>query len=195
MVNHFFAERRYYELKSIRQAIGMLPNDSLFTNLINYRLLVKLPMERRPVVHRGGATTELVALEIEISPGTAVPIYRQIVERLHQAILTGQLHEGSQLPSVRSLAEQLVINPNTVARAYQELVRDGMALSQQGRGFYVAKRRRMYTKAECRRRLEEALDPFVAQVVRLDLTADEVLEAIRKRLDDYGVDGSRGTTS
>ena len=93
-----------------------------------------------------------MTLELQITTGSDVPLYRQIVDRLRRAMLCGQLPPGSQLPSVRALAEQLVINPNTVVRAYQELARDGVVQSQQGRGFFVAEKRQVYTDQERLRR-------------------------------------------
>ena len=116
-------------------------------------------------------------LELKITTGSDVPIYRQIVDRLRRAMLGGQLPPGSQLPSVRVLAEQLVINPNTVVRAYQELARDGVVQSQQGRGFFVAEKRQVYTDQERLRRLNAVLEPLVSEAIMLDFSPDEVLQA------------------
>ena len=66
------------------------------------------------------------------------PIYEQIVERFEELMATGALEEGSQLPSVRSLAMELSINPNTIQRAYMELERQGYIYSVKGKGSFVA---------------------------------------------------------
>src|SRR6478672_5915264 len=100
-------------------------------------------------------------LEISITTGSTVPIYRQIVDQICRAIATGQLLAGEQLPSVRALAEQLVINPNTVARTYADLIREGVLEAQKGRGVFVARRRTVYTKTERLRRLDPSLEAFV----------------------------------
>ena len=75
--------------------------------------------------------------EIQITPGGASPIFRQIVDQVRLAAATGRLMAGDQLPSVRALAERLLVNPNTIAKAYGELSREGIIESQQGRGASV----------------------------------------------------------
>ena len=97
---------------------------------------------------------------------------------------------GDRLPSVRSLAQRLVINPNTVARAYGELARDGVIESQQGKGYFVATRRQVYTKAHRRRRLAPLLEALVSEAALLDFSADEVMAALQEKLRDYGLEPS-----
>jgi GntR family transcriptional regulator len=125
----------------------------------------------------------MASFSITVTTGSGTPIYRQIVDQVRLAVATGALSPGDALPSVRSLAEQLVINFNTVARAYGELVRDGVLDSQQGRGVFVANtRRQVYSRAERRRRLQQALDTFVHEAVFLDFTADEIRNAVDEKL-------------
>ncbi|MEM6689755.1 MAG: GntR family transcriptional regulator [Planctomycetota bacterium] len=119
-------------------------------------------------------------LRIQITTGNKVPIYQQVVDQVRASIASGGLEIGSPLPSVRALATELVVNPNTVAKAYAQLVRDGVLESQQGRGYFVAKRREIYTKAERNRRLDEALQPLVAEALVLGFDKDELLQAIEK---------------
>lgn len=75
-----------------------------------------------------------MAFCFQISIGSDSPIYRQLSEQVRLAVATGKLAMGDPLPSVRALAEELVINPNTVARAYAELARDGLIEARPGRG-------------------------------------------------------------
>ena len=75
---------------------------------------------------------------IKPNPSLGVPIYLQIVEQVKHAIETGALRAGEQLPSIRPLAEELVINANTVAKAYRELEREGVVELKQGAGAFVA---------------------------------------------------------
>ncbi len=117
---------------------------------------------------------------IRITTGSGTPIYRQIVDQVRLAVATGALSPGDAMPSVRGLAERLVINFNTVAKAYGELVRDGVLESLQGKGFFVAEKRQVYSEAERLRRLRQALDAFVREAVFLDFSDDE----IRKAVDD-----------
>ena len=115
------------------------------------------------------------ALMIEIATGDARPISRQIVDGVRMKVATGELSLGVQLPSVRGLAQQLGINPNTVAKAYAELTAEGWLESRQGLGLFVAAPRQRLSRAERDKRLDEAVSRFVHDVVALDLPADEVL--------------------
>src|SRR4051812_21901032 len=123
-----------------------------------------------------------MGFEVSISTGSAVPIYRQIVDQICHAVAVGELAPGAQLPSVRALAEQLVINPNTVARTYADLIGDGVLEAQKGKGVFVAKRRPVYTKSERLRRVADSLDAFVRQGVYLGFTPDELRDALESRL-------------
>ena len=78
----------------------------------------------------------MAAFQITITTGAGTPIYRQIVDQVRLGVATGVLAPGGPMPSVRNLADRLVINANTVAKAYAELVRDGVLDSQQGLGFF-----------------------------------------------------------
>lgn len=134
-----------------------------------------------------------MALNLSITTGIATPIYQQIIEQVTLAIARGELKVGEQMPSVRNLAEELVINPNTLARAYAELVRDGVLESQRGKGFFVAKRRAVYTQAERLRRLEADLDSFISQAIGLGCDADEIKKALDQRLSKlFPADGDKG---
>src|SRR3954470_6338776 len=121
-------------------------------------------------------------LEISITTGSTVPIYRQIADQICRAVAGGGLVPGEQMPSVRSLAEQLVINPNTVARTYADLIRDGVLEAQQGKGVFVARRRNVYTKAERLRRIDASLEAFVSEGVQLGFTPEELREALDRKL-------------
>ncbi len=84
---------------------------------------------------------------------------------------------------VRQLAKELVINPNTVAKAYSELTRDGVLEGQAGRGYIVASRKNVYSKAERLRRLDHALDAFVSESLTLGFSPDEITERLTNRLE------------
>ena len=123
-----------------------------------------------------------MAIEIRISTGSSVPIYRQLFDQFCRAVLTGALGEGDQVPSVRTLAERLVVNPNTVARTYGELIREGILEARQGRGVFVARRRLVYTKAERLRRVQEPLDAFVNRALLVGLTPGEIRGLLEEKL-------------
>jgi GntR family transcriptional regulator len=119
---------------------------------------------------------------IHVTTGAGAPIYRQIVDQVRLAVATGTLSPGDALPSVRSLAEQLVVNANTVVKAYAELVRDGVLESQQGMGFFVAQKRQIYSRAERLRRLRNAVDSFIHEAVFLDFSAEDIRKAVDEKL-------------
>lgn len=123
-----------------------------------------------------------MSLTLRITPAGTTPIYRQLVEQVCRAVATGALAAGDQLPSVRALAEELVVNPNTVVRAYNELARDGIVEARPGRGFFVALRRPLYSQPERTRRLGAALDTFLSEAVVLHFTPDELRTALEQRL-------------
>ncbi len=124
-------------------------------------------------------------LEFHIAPGSDTPIYRQIVDQVRRAAATGALREGDQLPSVRALAEQLVVNPNTVARAYGDLVRDGVAESRHGRGLFLAPKRRIFSNEERRRRLRRAAETFLSEVAFLDFESSEIRSVLDETLGQW----------
>lgn len=121
-------------------------------------------------------------MQIRVIPGSSTAIYRQIADQVRRAVATGDLAIGDPLPSVRVLAKELVVNPNTVAKAYAELIRDGVLESQPGRGAFVARRRNVFTKAERTRRLDEALDAVVSAGLMLDFSSEEILARMQVKL-------------
>jgi GntR family transcriptional regulator len=124
----------------------------------------------------------VAAWQVSISTGGGTPIYRQIVDQVRLAAATGALQAGDALPSVRSLAERLVINANTVAKAYGELVRDGVLESRQSLGYFVAQRRQVYSRTERLRRLRQAAETFIHEAAFLDFTAGEIRNVVEKKL-------------
>jgi GntR family transcriptional regulator len=113
-------------------------------------------------------------LLLQIATGDARPISKQIVDGVRLRIASGDLKVGEALPSVRGLAQQLMINPNTVAKAYAELTAEGWLEARQGLGLFVAPPRQHLSDAERERRFDDAVRRFVGEVVALDKSADEV---------------------
>ena len=121
-------------------------------------------------------------LTFRIVTNGSVAIYRQIVDQVRHGVATGSLRAGDQLPSVRGLAEHLAVNPNTVAKAYADLVRDGIVESQHGRGFFITDRRQVFSRDECNRRLEQALNALLGEALVLNFTPDEIRQALDRKL-------------
>ena len=124
-------------------------------------------------------------LMLQIATGDPRPISRQIVDGVRRAIATGELTAGAQLPSVRGLATQLSINPNTVAKAYAELTSEGWLESRQGLGLYVAPARQRLSHDEREKRMDEAVSRFVHDVIALDYPADEAVARIDRELSAF----------
>jgi GntR family transcriptional regulator len=124
-------------------------------------------------------------LAISLSPASDVPIFRQIIQQVYRAVSMGRISIGDQLPAVRVLAEELVVNPNTVARAYQELIRDGVLESRPGRGVFVTERRQIFSSQERARRLQHAAERYCHEAILLGSELAEIrtiLEAKWKQL-------------
>ncbi len=122
------------------------------------------------------------ALMIRIAPGDARSLSKQIVDAVRMKIATGELAAGAQLPSVRGLAQQLTINPNTVAKAYAELTGEGWLESRQGLGLFVAPPRQRLSEDERERRLDEAVQRFVHEVAALGYAPEQALQRLDHEL-------------
>lgn len=121
-------------------------------------------------------------LMLQIATGDPRPIHRQIVDGVRRLIASGELTLGANLPSVRGLAVQLGINPNTVAKAYSELTAEGWLDARAGLGLFVAAPRQRLSDEERARRLDEALTRFVGDVIALDYPVGVVLERVAGEL-------------
>jgi GntR family transcriptional regulator len=119
-------------------------------------------------------------LEISIDPKSGVPLYRQIIESVQFAIARGDLGPGERLPTVRQLAVDLQVNPNTVIRAYREMELGGVLDTQQGSGTFVTDERPQVDALERRRMLDQILTELLARASGFGFTLDEVLDGLRQ---------------
>jgi GntR family transcriptional regulator len=119
-------------------------------------------------------------LEISIDQKSGVPLYRQIIESVKFAIARGDLAPGDRLPTVRQLAVDLEVNPNTVVRAYREMEIQGVLDTQQGSGTFVTDRRPEVDSLERRRMLDQVLTELLARASGFGFTLDEVLDGLRQ---------------
>ncbi|GGA76421.1 hypothetical protein GCM10011507_29750 [Edaphobacter acidisoli] len=108
------------------------------------------------------------------SPSSGVPIYVQIKEQIRHAIETGAISAGDQLPGIRSLAETLIINPNTVIKVYRELEQEGVLEILHGLGAFVASCRRSLSRAEEIRGAQELVHEFVDTLKKQGLAEGEI---------------------
>lgn len=117
---------------------------------------------------------------LHVNPGSGVPVYLQIEGQVKQAVAAGALRQGDALMSVRKLAAELRVNPNTVARAYQNLERDGLIRTVPGGGTYVADHEPGLVKPEKLRRLRPLAKQIAVEATQLRLSPADV----HKLLDD-----------
>ncbi len=116
-----------------------------------------------------------------LDAASGVPFYRQIIDQVLAGIATGGLRPGDRLPTVRALAVELAINPNTVARAYKELEIRGLVATQQGSGTFVAAVEVRHDEVVRRARLERLIDEFLARAAADGFRLDEVRGALDER--------------
>jgi GntR family transcriptional regulator len=115
-----------------------------------------------------------------LDPNSGVPVYRQIIDRVTGGIAAGALKGGDQLPTVRQLAVDLSINPNTVIRAYRELEIRGVLDTQQGTGTFISHKKVEQDGAERQRRLGQLVGDFVARAGSNGFTVDELMDQLRE---------------
>ena len=112
----------------------------------------------------------------DVDPRSDVPIYQQLVDGVKEAVARGILAPGDKLPSVRELAGRIAINPNTIAKAYQEMEREGIIETLRGRGTFVAEvRTRGIDREEKMGRMREMLEKVLVEAYYLQMEEDEVL--------------------
>lgn len=117
-----------------------------------------------------------------IDPKSAVPIYLQIMDQIRRQVAAGVLAPGDQLPSVRELASQLVINPNTAARVYRDLEHDGLLESRRGMGTYIASGAAALAESERKRIARETIEKVIQEARYLGLTDDMILRLVHQAL-------------
>jgi len=121
---------------------------------------------------------------LRVDPSGGEPVFQQIVDFVKREIATGRLKPEDRLPSVRDLAKELVINPNTIARAYQVLEAEGVTYSRRGAGTFIAANKPVMKGDERRRRFREAIEMALADAFHLGVSEEEArraFEAAMKR--------------
>ena len=119
-------------------------------------------------------------MHIHIAKGGA-PIYQQIVNQVKYLVASGRLAPGEELPPIRTLAEQLQVNPNTVAHAYRELERDGLVTKRRTAGTYVSGAGSPLARRERLKILTERIDALLAEARQLGVGTEEVIDLLRRR--------------
>lgn len=123
--------------------------------------------------------------ELRIDPSDATPIWSQLEAQVRQLVASRRLSPGALMPSVRALAAELVINPATVAKAYQRLCDGGVLVVRRGEGTYVADRPPEQSRAERARALREAAERYASAVRMLGASTDEAVAAVESVLERF----------
>lgn len=126
------------------------------------------------------------AFQLRLDLKSGVPVYRQLIDQVLIAVASGTLAPGDQLPTVRQLAVDLSINPNTVVRAYKELEIRGMLTTQQGTGTFITSKKVKQDEAQRQRRLTQMLDDFIARASSDGYTLNEIVARLEELRSESG---------
>ncbi len=122
-----------------------------------------------------------MTIRIQLDLKSGVPFYRQVIDQVKAAIATGSIEPGDRLPTVRQLAVDLSINPNTVSRAYTELELTGLVETQMGSGTFVGNRPVENDDVERRRKLDQICQEFLSRASTHGFNLDHILENLEQR--------------
>ena len=120
-------------------------------------------------------------MQIHIAPDDGVPIYLQIVNQVKYLVASGRLEAGEEMPPIRVLADRLIVNPNTVARAYRELETAGIVEKRRTAGTFVSSNGSPLARGEQVKILTQRVDTLLAEARQLDFSVDEVVDLIKQR--------------
>ena len=120
-------------------------------------------------------------MELHISTNDGVPIYLQIANQVKYLVASGRLEAGNEVPPIRILARQLLVNPNTVARAYLELEREGVVQKRHGSGTYISENGSPLARKERLKIISERVDALLAEARHLEVEPQELLQLIKER--------------
>ena len=120
-------------------------------------------------------------MQIHISEADGVPIYLQIVNQIKYLVASGRLSVGEELPPIRVLAEKLLVNPNTVVRAYRELELAGVVVKRRTSGTYVSDAGSRLARRDRLKIIVQRIDALLAEARQMDIGLDEVMELVRER--------------
>jgi len=124
------------------------------------------------------------AFQLKLDLHSGVPVYRQIIDQVRGGMAAGALAAGDQLPTVRQLAVDLAINPNTVMRAYRELELGGALETHQGTGTFISDKKISRNNAERERQLAQLAGEFAARAGAAGFTIEELLDQLRELVPD-----------
>ena len=120
-------------------------------------------------------------MQIHITTSDGIPIYMQVVNQIKYLVAAGRLKAGEELPPIRTLAEKLVVNPNTIARAYRELENAGIVEKRRTAGTYVSDQGSPLARRERTKILTDRIDQLLAEAVQMDVSLEDVVKLVQQR--------------
>ena len=123
-------------------------------------------------------------MTFSIDQASGVPFYRQIIDQILYSVADGKLKPGMKLPTVRQLAVDLSINPNTISKAYNELIIKGVLETQQGTGTFVTSRRVESSEIDRKRKVDELVEEFVSKASSYGIKVEELIKTLQERLEE-----------
>ena len=132
-------------------------------------------------------------MHIQLSLRDGVPIYRQIANQVKYLVASGQLLPGEELPPIRVLATQLLVTPNTVVKAYDELEAAGLVIKRRGAGTYISDGGSPLAEEERRKILEQRADVLLAEARQMDFSLDEIVRLLETRYRAMSDEGTGST--
>lgn len=119
-------------------------------------------------------------MQIQLTPQGGVPIYLQVMQQIKYLVASGKLRVGDELPSIRALAEELIVNPNTIARAYRELEVEGVVEKRRTAGTFIADSGSPIARKERLKVLKQRIDQVLVEAIQMGFSLDEVLKLIQQ---------------
>jgi GntR family transcriptional regulator len=143
-------------------------------------LVFLLDLPNATLYHSINTMVQETLMQIYIQARDGVPIYLQVMQQIKYLIASGRLEPGEELPSIRALAEQLLVNPNTIARAYRELEVAGVVEKRRTAGTYVAESGSPLARKERIKLLKERIDQLLVEAFQMGFDLDEVLKLVQQ---------------
>jgi len=134
-------------------------------------------------------------MQIRIDNASNRPVYRQIIDQIKRDIALGRLIKDEKLPTVRQLAAQLAINPNTIAKAYRQLEQEGIIITKPGSGAFIANLDSNLSRAVRKRLLSEELELITVEAFHMQIDRQTLLELFNNAVDKLNVPSKRGQSN
>jgi GntR family transcriptional regulator len=124
------------------------------------------------------------SINIALDHSSGVPVYRQIIAQIENAILSGRMSSGDRLPTIRALAVALKINPNTISKAYCELEIRGILVTQVGSGTYISDGKQNLKENVRENKISALIDRFMREMIELGLSKSQIIEELTQKMEE-----------